>query len=142
RAGQGRDLRERQARVDVQQERVALRGRRGLQRIHEATIGLGVIWLGRYRRQGPKASEGERLLLSPKEMGRFAPAVLLEAFIGSSIFVFAMTHTDLSIAAPLAALSPLFSVPIGVLLGTETLNLRRVLAILVTVAGVVCLVTA
>jgi drug/metabolite transporter (DMT)-like permease len=33
-------------------------------------------------------------------------------------------------------------VPIGVLLGTETLNLRRVLAILVTVAGVVCLVTA
>lgn len=107
-----------------------------------ATIGLGVIWLGRYRRQGPKASEGERLLLSPKEMGRFAPAVLLEAFIGSSIFVFAMTHTDLSIAAPLAALSPLFSVPIGVLLGTETLNLRRVLAILVTVAGVVCLVTA
>ena len=28
-----------------------------------------LVW--RYRRLGPKASEGERLLLSPKEMGRF-----------------------------------------------------------------------
>jgi drug/metabolite transporter (DMT)-like permease len=68
------------------------------------------------------------------------PPSSLEAFLGSSIFVYAMTHTDLSIATPLAALSPLFSVPIGLLLGTETLDVRRLLAIIVTVAGVICLV--
>ena len=107
-----------------------------------AVVVIGPIWLWRLRQLGRKGGAEEKLVLSPRELLRFSPAVFLEAFIGSSIFVYALTHTDLSIAAPLASLSPLFSVPIGVLLGSETLDLRRCAAIVVTVAGVVCLVTA
>ncbi len=107
-----------------------------------ATIVLGAIWLQRLHQSRESARTDEKLLLSARQLWRFAPAVLLEAFVGSSIFVYAMTHTDLGIAAPLAALSPLFSVPIGVMMGSETLDLRRSAAIVVTVAGVICLVTA
>jgi len=107
-----------------------------------AAAALGTVWLICWRRQGPRALVAERLLLSRRELVRFSPAVILEAFIGSSIFVYAMTHADLSIATPLAALSPLFSVPIGLLMSTEKLDLRRLLAIVVTVGGVICLVTA
>ena len=107
-----------------------------------ASVVLGGLWLLRWKRQGAPAIGHARLLLSRRALVRFAPAVLPEACLGSSIVVYAMTHTDLSIATPLAALSPLFSVPIGLLLGTETLDVRRLLAIVVTVAGVICLVMA
>ncbi len=78
---------------------------------------------------------------SPKSLSpRFVITVLIEAFGGSSIFVYGLSHSELSVAAPLTALAPLFAVPIGLLLRTETLNPRRLAAILITVAGVVLLV--
>jgi len=106
-----------------------------------ATTVLGTIWLLRRLKNPPRPSDPQ-LFASKPELIRFVPAVITEAFVGSSIFVYAMTHTDLSIAAPLAAMSPLFAVPIGIIVGGETIELRRLLAIVVTVAGVVCLVTA
>lgn len=106
-----------------------------------ASTVLGSIWLLRRLKHPPRQSDPQ-LFCSKPELLRFVPAVITEAFVGSSIFVYAMTHTDLSIAAPLAAMSPLFAVPIGIFLGGETLDVRRLLAIIVTVAGVVCLVTA
>ena len=107
-----------------------------------ASVVLGTLWSIR-RQQIPKPPpDTAQLFSSRKELLRFAPAVVLEAFIGSSIFVYAMTHTDLSIATPLAALSPLFSVPIGLLMGSEKLDVRRLFAIVVTVGGVLCLVMA
>ena len=38
-------------------------------------------------------------------------------------------------------LAPLFAVPIGLYLGTERLHLRRLLAIFITVTGVILLVS-
>lgn len=70
---------------------------------------------------------------------RFFVIVIVEAFFGSSIFVYALSHTALSVAAPLSSLAPLFAVPIGLLLGTESLNARRLSAIVLTVLGVVLL---
>ena len=106
-----------------------------------ASTVLGSLWLIRRLKHPPGPNEPQ-LFCSKPDLLRFVPAVITEAFIGSSIFVYAMTHTDLSIATPLAAMSPLFAVPVGILLGGEPLDVRRLLAIIVTVAGVVCLVTA
>lgn len=94
-------------------------------------------WLA--RRRG--AVTQQRLLLSRPHLRRFLVTVLIEAFVGSSIFVYGLAHSDLSVAAPLSSLAPLFAVPIGIFLGTEKLHLRRLLAIIVTVAGVVLLVS-
>ncbi len=94
-------------------------------------------WLA--RRRG--AVTQQRLLLSRPHLRRFIVTVLIEAFVGSSIFVYGLAHSDLSVAAPLSSLAPLFAVPIGIFLGTEKLHLRRLLAIIITVAGVVLLVS-
>jgi len=71
----------------------------------------------------------------------FLVTVFVEAFGGSSIFVYALAHSELSVAAPLSSLAPLFSVPIGLWLGNETLSVRRLLAIALIVSGVVLLVS-
>lgn len=100
---------------------------------------LSGMWLVQRRRRGA-GEPAERLLLSWPHLRRFVPTVLVEAFVGSSIFVYGLSHSDLSVAAPLSSLAPLFAVPIGLYLGTERLHLRRLLAIVITVAGVILLV--
>jgi drug/metabolite transporter (DMT)-like permease len=107
-----------------------------------AVLSLGAMWLAqqRARRRQPADPPVERLVTSRVHLRRFAITVLVEAFFGSSIFVYGLSHSDLSVAAPLSSLAPLFAVPIGLYLGTEQLHLRRLLAIAITVAGVVCLV--
>jgi drug/metabolite transporter (DMT)-like permease len=105
-------------------------------------IGLAVLAAGLVLL--PRSSPGLRSG-SPGRTGsslspRFLLTILIEAFGGSSIFVYGLAHSDLSVAAPLSSLAPLFSVPIGLALHTETLNARRVAAIVITVAGVVLLV--
>lgn len=97
---------------------------------------LLALWL-RQRRRAPAA---QHLLRSWTALRRFLITVLIEAFFGSSIFVYGLSHSDLSVAAPLSSLAPLFAVPIGLVLGTEKLHPQRLLAIVVTVAGVVLLV--
>jgi drug/metabolite transporter (DMT)-like permease len=112
-----------------------------------AVLLLFVLWLRlrhlrrRERAQKPAAATPDERLLGRGPLLRgFLPTVLIEAFCGSSIFVYGLSHADLSVAAPLSSLAPLFAVPIGLLLGTERLHLRRIVAIAVTVAGVVLLV--
>jgi drug/metabolite transporter (DMT)-like permease len=102
-----------------------------------AALGLGVVWLWRARK--PQSGSG-KLLCSKKALRPFLLTAVIEAFFGSSIFVYAMSHGDLSVAAPLSSLAPLFAVPIGLLLRTERINIRRLLAIMLTVAGVILLV--
>lgn len=98
------------------------------------------MWLVQKQRRRATAGPPERLLLSRHHLWRLVPTVLVEAFLGSSIFVYGLSHSDLSVAAPLSSLAPLFAVPIGLYLGTERLHLRRLLAIVITVAGVILLV--
>jgi drug/metabolite transporter (DMT)-like permease len=100
-----------------------------------AVVVLGIIVAVHWRRE---VSRGRRPALAISR--GFFIMVLVEAFGGSSIFVYGLSHSDLSVAAPLSSLAPLFSVPIGLLLGTETLNLRRLTAIIITVTGVILLV--
>lgn len=87
------------------------------------------------RRQHPRPP----LLLGSPRMPGFAAACVIEAFLGSSFFVYGLSHTDLGVAAPLTSLAPLFAVPIGLLLRTERLDLFRLGAVTITVAGVVLL---
>lgn len=88
------------------------------------------------QRPGAKPS----LLRSPSDLRSLGPAAFVEAFIGSSIFVYGLSHAPLGVAATLSSLAPLFAVPVGLVLKTERVNLRRVAAITLTVLGVVLLV--
>jgi drug/metabolite transporter (DMT)-like permease len=65
---------------------------------------------------------------------------VLEACIGSSLFVYALAHTDLAVGATLTSLAPLISVPLAILLGEERWSAPRTAAVAGTVAGVVLLV--
>lgn len=97
-------------------------------------LGTG-YFLGR-RRSGAKAAASPAGTL-PRS---FLITAVIEAYGGSSIFVYGLSHSELSVGAPLSSLAPLFAVPIGLLLGTERLSVRRLAAIVLTVAGVVLLV--
>lgn len=97
-------------------------------------LGTG-YFLGR-RRNGAKAAARPAGTL-PRS---FLITAVIEAYGGSSIFVYGLSHSELSVGAPLSSLAPLFAVPIGLLLGTERLSVRRLAAIVLTVAGVVLLV--
>jgi drug/metabolite transporter (DMT)-like permease len=126
------------------------RGAQGLPLMLANTIRYGLsvlllfgLWLRIERRRkklGSALPPEDRLLARGKNLRRFALTAFIEAFCGSSIFVYGLSHSDLSVAAPLSSLAPLFAVPIGLLLGTERLHLRRIAAIAVTVAGVILLV--
>lgn len=110
-------------------------------RYFTAVLVLLGMWLAQQRRQRRAGdAKRERLLLSLRHLRRFMATVLVEAFLGSSLFVYGLSHSDLSVASPLSSLAPLFAVPIGLFLGTERLHLRRLLAIVLTVTGVVLLV--
>lgn len=126
------------------------RGAQGLPLMLANTIryGLAVIflfglWLRielKRRKASTPITLDDRLLGRGPALRRFAITAAVEAFFGSSIFVYGLSHSDLSVGAPLSSLAPLFAVPIGLLLGTERLHLRRVAAIALTVAGVILLV--
>lgn len=105
-------------------------------------LGASIAWqrLRAARVGRPPADDSARLLTSPRHLRAFMLPAVTEAFVGSSLFVFGLAHSPLSIAAPLSSLAPLFAVPVGVLMGTERLHLRRIAAILLTVGGVVLLV--
>src|SRR5262249_7418657 len=45
------------------------------------------------------------------------PAVLADALLGSVIFVYGLTHTDIAVGATLTSLAPLISVPVAIVLG-------------------------
>lgn len=108
-------------------------------------LALGGLWLwrtlGELRRGELRrgVARAPRLLRQPGALV-FAAAAVVEGFGGSSMFVYGLSHTDLAVAAPLSSLAPLFAVPVGMLLGGERVGLRRIVAIAMTVAGIVLLV--
>ena len=68
------------------------------------------------------------------------PVSLAEACVGSSLFVYALTHTDLAVGATLSSLAPLMSVPFALVYREERWSAPRFAAVAATVAGVVVLV--
>jgi drug/metabolite transporter (DMT)-like permease len=71
-----------------------------------------------------------------------APAIAADGLLGSSLYVYGLSHSDLAVGATLTSLAPLISVPIAIALGEERWNGRRVAAVAMTVAGAVTLVGA
>jgi len=67
------------------------------------------------------------------------PAVAADGLLGSTAFVYGLTHTDIAIGSTLTSLAPLVAVPFALLLGEERWSLARTLAIAATVAGEVVL---
>jgi drug/metabolite transporter (DMT)-like permease len=70
------------------------------------------------------------------------PAILADAVLGSTFYVYGLSHTDLAVGATLSSLAPLLSVPVAVALGEERWSLPRFAAVLVTVTGVAALVAS
>jgi drug/metabolite transporter (DMT)-like permease len=68
------------------------------------------------------------------------PVSLAEACVGSSLFVYALAHTDLAVGATLTSLAPLMSVPFALFYREERWSAPRFAAVTATVAGVVILV--
>lgn len=68
------------------------------------------------------------------------PVSLAETCVGSSLFVYGLTHTDLAVGATLSSLAPLMSVPFALFYREERWSARRFGAVAVTVAGVIVLI--
>jgi drug/metabolite transporter (DMT)-like permease len=68
------------------------------------------------------------------------PVSLAEACVGSSLFVYGLSHTDLAVGATLSSLAPLMSVPFALFYREERWSLSRFVAVAATVAGIVILV--
>ncbi|MEY4509423.1 MAG: hypothetical protein RLZZ450_1545 [Pseudomonadota bacterium] len=73
---------------------------------------------------------------------RLALPLLADTGLGSICFVYGIAHTDLALGATLSSLSPLVALPFAVALGTERFSPGRALAVCLTLAGVLSLVTA
>jgi len=67
---------------------------------------------------------------------------IAEAFVGSSLFVYGLAHTDLAVGATLSSLAPLLSVPFALLYREERWSPPRFAAVTATVAGVIILIVA
>jgi drug/metabolite transporter (DMT)-like permease len=84
----------------------------------------------------PTADDGEA---RANYRGLIIPS-LAEACIGSSLFVYALAHTDLAVGATLSSLAPLMSVPFALFYRAERWSPPRFCAVAVTVAGIVVLI--
>jgi DME family drug/metabolite transporter len=73
---------------------------------------------------------------------RLALPLLVDTGLGSVCFVYGIAHTDLALGATLSSLSPLVALPFAVALGSERITAGRALAVCLTLAGVICLVSA
>jgi drug/metabolite transporter (DMT)-like permease len=94
-------------------------------------LALPILAVTSSRRPAPAAAY--RALIWPS---------VLEAFIGSSLFVYALSNTDLAVGATLSSTAPLISMPIAVVLGEERWSHARALAVSATVVGAAVLVAS
>lgn len=78
--------------------------------------------------------------LPKSEIARSAPIFFMETFLGSALYVAAMSMIPLGIAATLASVSPLFSVPLGVLQGRERFSLQKMAGMVLALTGLAFLV--
>lgn len=65
--------------------------------------------------------------------------LLADTGLGSICYTYGITHTDLALGATLSSLSPLVALPIAAAYGSEPITLAKVLAVVVTVGGIVLL---
>jgi drug/metabolite transporter (DMT)-like permease len=67
------------------------------------------------------------------------PAIILDCVIGSTFFIYGLSHTDLAVGATLSSLAPLLSLPFALWLGVEKLSVPKLIAVVTAVAGIALL---
>jgi drug/metabolite transporter (DMT)-like permease len=102
-----------------------------------AGVVLLALQLPRGRVPGPEATPGYASIAR-----RLALPLLVDTGFGSICFVYGIAHTDLALGATLSSLSPLVALPFAVAMGSERITAGRALAVCLTLAGVILLVTA
>lgn len=95
---------------------------------------IGLIWIMK-RVFASRAS----LRLPVPELRRWAPLIALEAFGGSFLFMYGLSHSSLAIAAALSSLSPVLSVPLAWSLRLEPMCWMKATGIVAVVGGIVLL---
>ncbi|MFN7684596.1 MAG: DMT family transporter [Oligoflexia bacterium] len=85
-----------------------------------------------------KASIG----LPVKVLAPHLPVFVFEAFGGSLLFLYGLTHTSLAVASALSSLAPVLAVPLAGWRKSEPLTASKVIGVCVAVLGVVLLLTA
>jgi drug/metabolite transporter (DMT)-like permease len=76
------------------------------------------------------------LLLSQKQILKSSWVFVFEAFIGSSLFIYGMSHSPLSLGATLGSLAPVISVPVALVLKLEKFSVWRTAGVGVVVLGI------
>jgi uncharacterized membrane protein len=89
------------------------------------------------RWQGGKEA---RLFFDSADYLRYAPFFAIEAFLGSYLYMYGLSHSSVAVGATLSSLAPVASIPVAVFLGWEKFSGKTLLAMVVVVAGVVLLV--
>jgi drug/metabolite transporter (DMT)-like permease len=80
------------------------------------------------------------LLLPSKTLSKFMWLFVLDAFIGSYLYMYGLSRSPLALGATLASLAPVISVPLAWLLKTEKFSIFRTLGVCLAVLGVCFLV--
>jgi drug/metabolite transporter (DMT)-like permease len=80
-----------------------------------------------------------RLVMPARELQRSYWLFAVEAFGGSYLFLYGMSHSPLAVASTLSALAPVISVPIAWLIGSERFSVFRTFGVFLSVAGIALL---
>ncbi len=76
------------------------------------------------------------IFLSRRELFRYSWLFVIEAFLGSLLYVYGLAHSSFVVGPALAALAPVISVPVAVLLKLEKFCISRTLGVIFVVFGV------
>lgn len=98
------------------------------------SVGLGLMAV--QVRRGSLSRVSPRVLL--REL--WLP-LLLDAGLGSALFVYGIAHSDLALGATLSSLSPLVALGAAFVLGSERVTWGKLISVCLTLAGVFLLVT-
>lgn len=82
---------------------------------------------------------GISLLLPGRRIFRLGWLFVLEAFGGSYLYLYGLSHSSLALGSTLSSLAPVISVPAALAFGLERFSLYRTLGVCVVVFGIWCL---
>ena len=81
-----------------------------------------------------------RLTLEQSDLKKYSWVFAIEAFFGSFFYVYGLSHASLAVGSVLTALAPAISVPLAWMSGSERVSYRKLIGIVVVVAGLSLLV--
>ena len=98
------------------------------------TIRMGLA-LGCNVLMGRLFARGRPPALPLRELRRWWWAFLIEAYLGSSVFMYGLAHTSLAAGSTLSSLAPVVSVPVAVAMGLERFSWRRAGGVVAVLLG-------